>query len=182
MYKKIVLAFFMAFAALFSLVQAALAHESITAGNYEIEVGWLNEPPVVGQMNGIILHVTDTSTDEAVEDISTLTATLSYGGQTKDLDFEPLDEDEPGQFSAAVVPGVAGQYTLQVGGEIGNTPVDAEVNPEEVVPADNLFFPKVETTDAAPPQVGAMVWLNWLALLLSLVAIILGVMALRKSS
>jgi len=29
--------------------QIALAHESITVGDYTLEVGWLSEPPVVGQ-------------------------------------------------------------------------------------------------------------------------------------
>ena len=33
--------------------QLVLAHESVTAGDYEIEVGWLNEPPIVGEKRGI---------------------------------------------------------------------------------------------------------------------------------
>jgi hypothetical protein len=36
---------------------AALAHEGITAGNYTIEYGWLDEPPVAGQDNAIILNI-----------------------------------------------------------------------------------------------------------------------------
>src|SRR5215207_2376755 len=41
--------------------QLALAHEGVTVGDYEIVVGWANEPPVAGQLNGIELHVSNTS-------------------------------------------------------------------------------------------------------------------------
>ncbi len=36
---------------------AALAHEGITAGNYTIEYGWLDEPPVAGQDNAIVVNI-----------------------------------------------------------------------------------------------------------------------------
>lgn len=36
---------------------AALAHEGITAGNYTIEYGWLDEPPVAGQDNAIVINI-----------------------------------------------------------------------------------------------------------------------------
>jgi hypothetical protein len=38
--------------------QSALAHESITVGDYTLEIGWLSEPPVVGQHNAITVQVT----------------------------------------------------------------------------------------------------------------------------
>lgn len=43
--------------ALLLLPLAALAHEEVTAGNYVIEYGWVNEPPVVGQPNGIVINI-----------------------------------------------------------------------------------------------------------------------------
>ncbi|MEK7787601.1 MAG: hypothetical protein AAB658_19525 [Chloroflexota bacterium] len=36
---------------------AALAHEAVTAGNYTLEYGWLDEPPVAGKDNAIILNI-----------------------------------------------------------------------------------------------------------------------------
>src|SRR5262245_33558664 len=86
--------------------QLALAHESVTAGDYEIEVGWLNEPPIAGQMNGIVVNVTNTAggDEQPVEDVSSLTVTISYGGQSKVLALQPLGEDTPGQFVAPVLP------------------------------------------------------------------------------
>ena len=46
-------------------IQMVFAHESITVGDYEIEIGWANEPPVVGQQNAIVVNVSDTSGGEA---------------------------------------------------------------------------------------------------------------------
>ena len=92
-------------------VQPALAHESITVGDYTLEVGWLSEPPVVGQHNAIVVNVT-TGEEQPVEDISSLTLTISYGGQQKTLTLEPVDEHSPGQYMAPILPTVAGEYSV----------------------------------------------------------------------
>ena len=99
--------------ALLTNYQIAFAHEAITVGDYELEVGWVAEPPVVGQQNAIVVNVSDTSSGEAqpVEDVSALTVTVSYGGQSKTLTLQPLGEDTTGQFVAPILPTVAGQYT-----------------------------------------------------------------------
>jgi hypothetical protein len=160
--------------------QLAFAHETITVGDYEIEIGWANEPPVVGQQNAIVVNVSDTSSGEAqpVEDVSSLTVTVSYGGQSKELTLQPLGEDTPGQFVAPILPTVPGQYTVTLGGTLGDTAVDAQVEPEEVAPADTLQFPSAAPQSA---NVGMMNWLIYLSLLVGLIALVLGVMALRKA-
>lgn len=86
--------------------QLALAHESVTVGDYEIEIGWVDEPAIVGQQNAIAINVSNTSSGEPqpVEDVSSLTVTVSYGGQSKELTLEPLGEDTPGQFAAPSFP------------------------------------------------------------------------------
>jgi hypothetical protein len=159
-------------------VQPAFAHESITVGEYTLEIGWLAEPPIVGQQNAIAVHVSTTSDGQPVEDVSGLTVTVSYGGQDKMLSLQPLGEETPGQFAAPILPTLPGQYTLKLGGTIGATAVDAEVDPEEVQPADTLQFPSVETT---AQSAGAGNWLNYLSLLIGLIALGLGVTALRKN-
>jgi hypothetical protein len=160
--------------------QLAFAHETITVGDYEIEIGWANEPPVVGQQNAIAVNVSDTSSGEAqpVEDVSSLTVAISYGGQSKTLTLEPLGEDTPGQFVAPILPTVAGQYTVTLGGKLGDTAVEAQVEPEEVQPADTLQFPSAASQSA---DLGFMNWLIYLSLLIGLIALVLGVMALRKA-
>lgn len=178
------LAFLFAFLALILNNRSALAHESITVGDYTLEIGWLSEPPIVGQQNAIVVNVSK-SEQEPVDDVSSLTVTLAYGGQEKTLTLQPLGEDTPGQFVGPVLPTVPGQYALKLGGTLGDTAVDAEVEPEEVQPADVLQFPSqasagsdvaVQSTD-----LGAMNWLIYISLLIGLIALVLGVMALRKS-
>ena len=142
MKKQTLLAGLFAFIVLILNFQFALAHEYITVGDYTLEVGWLNEPPVVGQNNAIVVHVSTTSDGQPVEDVSSLTVTISYGGQEKTLTLEPVDEHSPGQFMAPIVPTVPGQYTVQFGGRLDETTfVDVHVESEEVQPAETLQFP-----------------------------------------
>lgn len=161
--------------------QLAFAHESVTVGDYEIEYGWLEEPAIVGQQNAIIVYVSNTSSGEAqpVEDVSSLTVTVSYGGQSKTLTLQPLGEDTPGQFVAPILPTVPGTYTLIFGGKLGDADVSAAVEPEDVEGADTLQFPVLESTGQGT---GSSVtdWLVYLSLLIGLIALSLGVMARRK--
>ena len=173
------------FALLFSH-QTALAHESITVGNYEIVYGWVNEPPVAGQLNGVEIFVNDTSsgTEQPVEEqiIDSLVVELSYGGESKTLTLEPVF-DAPGAFDATILPTIAGLYTLKLSGTVGDTPVDAEVELEEVQPEDAVQFPRGASTAESVQQNAAVAtaeWLTWLAVLLGLVGVGLGIAALRK--
>lgn len=172
-----------AFIAIVFSYQIALAHESITVGDYSLEIGWLSEPPVVGQQNAIVMNVSQ-GDEQPVEDISSLTVTISYGGQDKTLTLHPLGEDTPGQFAAPILPTVPGQYSVKLGGSLGETAVDAHVEPEEVQPADALQFPSVASASSTQQDadVGTMNWLVYLSLLIGLIALILGVMALRKAN
>jgi hypothetical protein len=179
--KNLSIAGFICLIALVLNFQLALAHESITVGDYTIEIGWLSEPPVVGQQNAIVVTVSTTSDGQPVEDVSALTVTASYGGQDKTLTLQPLGEDTPGQFVAPILPTVAGQYTIKLGGNLGDTAVNAEVEPEEVASADALQFPSVESATQST-SAGMESWLIYLSLLIGLIALVLGVMALRKKS
>jgi hypothetical protein len=160
--------------------QLVLAHETITVGNYEIEVGWLTEPPIAGVQNAIVVNVSDTSSGEEqpVEDVSALTVTVSYGGQSKPLTLQPLGEDTPGQFVGPILPTIPGKYDLILGGSLGDTTVAAETHVEEVQPADTLAFPSV---NAAQPS-GKTDWLVWLSILIGLIGVGVGITALRKAS
>jgi hypothetical protein len=61
--KKILwLAGLFTFLAIALSVQPARAHESVTIGENEIVAGCVTEPPLAGQMNGVELHVSKTST------------------------------------------------------------------------------------------------------------------------
>ena len=58
MKKKILLnALLVALIALAISFQIVLAHETVTVGDYEIEIGWVSEPPIVGQQNAVVVNV-----------------------------------------------------------------------------------------------------------------------------
>src|SRR5215211_2689954 len=173
---------FIVFLALVLYAQVAFAHESVTVGDYEFEIGWVDEPPIVGQQNAILVNVTNMSGGEAqpVEDVSSLTVTVSYGGQSKPLTLQPQGEDTPGQFMAPILTTLPGQYTVILGGKLGDTDIRAEVEPEEVNSADTLQFPSIVPAEQSS-NLGMMNWLSYLNLLIGLIALVLGVMALRKA-
>jgi hypothetical protein len=176
------LAGLLAFTALILNFQFVLAHESITVGDYTLEIGWLHEPPVVGQNNAIVVHVSTTSDGQPVEDVSSLTVTISYGGQDKTLTLEPVDEHSPGQFMAPVVPTVPGQYTVKFGGNLGETAfVDVHMEPEEVQPADTLEFPNVDATQRESSTFGTTEWLAIAGLVSGVAGLILSLWNMRKS-
>jgi hypothetical protein len=158
--QKLWLAGFITLLALALHVQFVLAHETITVGDYTLEVGWLNEPPVVEQHNAIVVHVS-TSDEQPVEDVSSLTLTISYGGQDKTLTLSPLDDHSPGQYMAPILPTVAGEYSVIFGGTLGDTSIEAETHVEEVQPVDTLAFPSV---DSAQPEATGFGTTEWLAL------------------
>jgi len=177
--KFLIPACFIVFVAVLISYQTAFAHTSITVGNYTVEIGWVNEPALVGQQNAIVVNVSTTSDHKPVEDVSGLTVGVSYGGQSKTLTLQPLGEDTPGQFVAPILPTVPGQYTVNWGGKLGTTDVKVDVQPEEVQAADILQFPSVASQQSA--SFGMIGWLALLALICGIAGIGLGLAALRKS-
>jgi hypothetical protein len=71
------------------IANVALAHETITVGDYAVEYGWINEPAVVGQPNAVVINITSiisqaNSTSSEV-DTSGLQISVVFGPQTKVL-------------------------------------------------------------------------------------------------
>jgi len=159
--------------------QYVLAHESITVGDYQIEIGWVTEPAIAGQMNAVVVNVF-TGDEEPVENVSDLVVSVEYGGQSKILTLQPLGEDTPGQFVAPILPTIPGQYTVKLGGKLGDTDVSAEVQPEAVEIPDTIQFPRVEASSKSS-VFGITDWLAVLGVILGLAGIGIGWMALRKN-
>ena len=157
----------------------AFAHETVTTGDYQLEIGWLTEPPIAGQMNGIIVNVTK-GDEEPVEDVSDLVVKVAYGGQVKALLLQPLGEDTPGQFIAPILPAIPGQYTVQLSGKLRDTNVSADVEPEKVQAPEVIQFPVVEAS-SQNTGFGLPGWLALVGIVFGLVGIGIGLMALRKN-
>jgi len=168
----------------FSLVifnfQNVFAHEGVTVGDYDLEIGWLTEPPITGQMNGIIVNVT-TGDEKPVEDVSNLTVSVLYAGQSKALILQPLSEDTHGQFIAPILPAAQGQYTVHLGGKLGDTDVSADVDVEEVRSPVGIQFPIVDASSQSSGP-GLTGWLSIFGIVFGLAGTIMGGMALRKKN
>jgi hypothetical protein len=119
----------------------ALAHERVTAGKYELVIGWAEEPPLLGEPNAITLRITDTEAGQPVSDVTTLELSVSTGGQSRVLALEPAGRSSPGEYAADIIPTVRGTYSVRIAGTIEAQAVDAAVDIEEVADAGSLQFP-----------------------------------------
>ena len=130
----------------------AAAHETRTVGPFTFVVGWINEPAVVGQSNGLTLTVTETAGNKPVEGLEkTLRADVIIGGaaKTRALALEP-DSDQPGHYTSGFVPTRVGDYTFQISGTAGTTTVDErfESGPNRFDPVTDIVA--LEFPDQVP--------------------------------
>lgn len=146
-------------AALFPFFVAAHEHRDVADGQYELTVGFLEEPAYVGLKNGLSLAVEEKTAaatpaadgeqpeGEPVEGLSdALTAEVIYGDQSMELELEPVFGD-PGSYQAIFFPTATGDYSFRISGEIDGEAIDETFTsgPEtfaEVEPIEPLMFPK----------------------------------------
>jgi hypothetical protein len=108
------------------LATPAAAHETRMVGPYTFIVGWVNEPAIVAQSNGLDLTVTETAGDKPVEALEkTLKAEVITGGGAKTRSLElAADSDVPGHYTSGFVPTRVGDYTFRISGTAGTTKID----------------------------------------------------------
>ena len=141
------------------------AHEHREVGDYTLVVGFINEPAIQGDTNGIVLEVT--KGDAPVVGLAdTLTAQVIFGDQTRDFELAPAF-GEDGVYEAVFIPTEPGDYTFRFFGQIDGIDVDETFtsSPEgfdSVAPRADLEFPSNDesgsgetTTVAMPLAVGA---------------------------
>jgi hypothetical protein len=152
-FRRLTLALLAAALLLPFTVSVALAHGHVTAGDYELVIGFRTEPAYQGEPNGLDLRVTNTRTGEAVTDLAdTLKAELIFGSSKKQLELRPRF-GEDGAYTADVLPTEAGDYTWHIWGDIKGTPVDLSMTsgPDTFGAVDAkaaVAFPAAEATPA----------------------------------
>ena len=116
------------------------AHETKTAGPYEIKVGWQFEPAYTGTQNGVEVSVNDTRTKQLVGNLeSNLTVTLSIGPAATTLGLDP--SDKIGVYDTHVILTQPGTYNATLKGTIGNTPVNLNFGLDTVNDSSDVQFP-----------------------------------------
>jgi hypothetical protein len=111
--------------ALTVLPVVASAHETRTvAGKYKFVVGFLNEPALSDQPNGIDLTVTDVNTGDPVQGLEkSLKAQIIYGGESENVTLSPRF-NLPGKYTASVIPTKAGTWKFHFTGKINSDSID----------------------------------------------------------
>jgi len=122
---------------------AVFAHGDEPCGSFTCKVGWINEPVVVGQFNGLDLSITEK--DDSSKGVPGAEATLKfeiiYGGVKKIFPLRPL-RDQPGHYTTDILPTRAGQYTFRFFGTLNGEAIEVSLEPEEVAAASAVEFPE----------------------------------------
>ena len=126
----------------------AAAHERRTVGPYTFVVGWITEPAIIGQSNGLDVTVTTTASGKPVEGLAAnLKAEVIVGGGAARRSLElSEDRDQPGHYTSGFVPTRVGEYSFHLTGTVGTTKIDEkfESGPgrfEPVADVSSLEFP-----------------------------------------
>ena len=129
----------------------AFAHTVDSVGDYRLEIGWMNEPVVSGETNGIELYVSPLEPDISLEEqefkngITGLEKFLKMQIILKeDKIMLPLSADHniPGKYYAFVNPTVAGYYQANILGNIGDTQISLSMHPPKVDERGYIEFPE----------------------------------------
>ena len=114
-----------ALATLVAVPGIASAHERRTVANkYTFVVGFLNEPAIVDQPNGIDLTVTDSTTNDPIQGLEKgLKAQIIFGGETENVTLTPRF-GLPGKYTAYVIPTKTGTWKFHFTGKINSDNID----------------------------------------------------------
>ena len=123
---------------------SAYAHTTIEVGHYEIEVGWQDEPPVVGILNAITIDIREPGDVEGASmgitnAFRNLDATVISGGASKVLDINT--DPRPGHYYAKIIPTKTGSLEVKLEGKINGIEINEVIPIEDVESTSILDFP-----------------------------------------
>jgi len=129
----------------------AFGHTIDSVGDYRLEIGWMNEPVVSGETNGVELFVSPLEPELPLDEQEFKNG---VPGLQKSLKMQLVLQDEkitlslaadhniPGKYYAFVNPTVAGFYQANILGNIGNTTVSLSMHPPKVDERSYIEFPE----------------------------------------
>jgi hypothetical protein len=125
-----------------------LAHEEVVMGDISIVAGWVDEPPLVNQLNGIVLIITQVSNGQPVNNaLAQADITLQKGAETRPLEFQP--SEEAGTYTATILPTQTGQYAIVMRGTIAGQAIDGQIEIEDVEDTARFSFPPATTNSSS---------------------------------
>jgi hypothetical protein len=127
-------------------LQPVLAHEEVMFGDIRIVGGWENEPPLVNQLNGIVLMISQVSNGQPVNNaLAQLDITLQKGAESIPLNFQPTEE--AGAYTATILPTQTGQYAIVMRGTVAGQAINGQIEIEDVEDTARFTFPPVASTE-----------------------------------
>jgi hypothetical protein len=151
-----------------SLGGIVYGHTVDAVGEYRIEIGWMNEPVVSGDTNGLELYVSplvacpDISIplecansqefQNGIEGLRKLLKIQFVYDKTQTITL-PLvvDHNIPGKYYAFITPTVSGYFQANLIGKILDTPVNLSMHPPPIAERSYIEFP--ELSDLALSEV-----------------------------
>ena len=129
----------------------AFGHTIDSVDNYRLEIGWMNEPVVSGETNGIELFVSPLEPDldlknqifqNGIPDLEkSLKMQLVFEDHKITLPLE-ADHNIPGKYYAFVNPTISGYYQANILGTIGESTVSLSMHPPKVDERSYIEFPE----------------------------------------
>jgi len=115
--------------ALLALPGIALAHEQRDVAGYHFVVGFVNEPSLEGQMNGLDLHLSkDGKPVEGAEQTLKVEIIQPSTGAKQALALRPVADEpgvDPGHYTADLIATAPGTYAFHFTGTLDGTAIDA---------------------------------------------------------
>ncbi|MGI0003169.1 MAG: hypothetical protein ACRD91_02980 [Nitrosopumilaceae archaeon] len=153
---KYVLFTILAFLILGSAFGTAYGHKTVHVEQYEIEIGWQIEPPIVGFRNAITFDINEIESESVKAGVTNafknLEATAKFGGITIRLDIN--SDPRPGHYFSEIIPTRTGTIGIDLQGEINGVPIDISVEIEDVENTTVLDFPP--TTGSSSQDVSTL--------------------------
>ena len=129
-------------------LQPVLAHEEADFGDIKVVAGWVNEPPLANQLNGVILIVSQVSNGQPVNNaLAQLDVTVQKGADSIPLNFQPTEE--AGSYTATILPTQSGQYAIAMQGTVSGQAINGQIQLEDVEDTARFTFPPVASTDGS---------------------------------
>jgi hypothetical protein len=136
---------------------AILAHEHRQVGEYEMVVGWIDEPAYVGYKNGVQLRLVDAAGNPVLDLGDDLKVTVAFGDQkTEPAVLTPAfgaASGRPGEYRATLIPTRPGIYAFHFMGAIKDQKVNEvfTASPQTFDPvrdSSEIEFPAKDLTRA----------------------------------
>ena len=151
-----------------SVAGTAYAHTVDAVGEYRVEIGWMNEPVISGETNGLELYVSPLEEcpdipillecansqefKNGIEGLRKLLKIQFVYDKTQTITL-PLvnDHDIPGKYYAFITPTVSGYFQANLIGKILDTPANLSMHPPPIAERSYIEFP--ELSDLALTEV-----------------------------